>query len=216
MKVSVYCGGPVETNGYLIRQGSTAWLVDAPVGMLDWVNPQCHGAEKAHWAGLLVTHGHWDHIAEAESLQRRLGLPVFIHRDSAILMENPSIQAAYNPFCELVPCHADRVLESEPEAMETGIAIRFLHCPGHCPGSVCYYFPGEKLVFTGDVLFAGGVGRWDLPGGSREELLKAISEQLLHLPDETRVWPGHGPATTIGRERATNPYLTNTREEDRA
>lgn len=216
MKVNAYCGGPVETNGYLIREGSTAWLVDAPAGMADWVNQQCPGAEKLRWGGLLITHGHWDHIAEAESLQKRLGLPVFIHRDSAILMENPSIQAAFNPFGELAPCHADRVLESEKEVTETGVSIRLLRCPGHCPGSICYHFPGAKLVFTGDVLFAGAVGRWDLPGGSREELLKAIAEHLLDLPDETRVLPGHGPATTIGRERATNPYLADPREERRA
>jgi glyoxylase-like metal-dependent hydrolase (beta-lactamase superfamily II) len=216
MNVSVYCGGPVETNGYLVRQGASAWLVDAPEGVADWALEQRADGRPLKWMGLLITHGHWDHITEAARVQKRLGVPVFIHRDSAFLMEKPSIQSAFNPFREIPPCRAERMLDREEGITEDGVRIRFLHCPGHCPGSICYYFPEEKLVFAGDVLFAGGVGRWDLPGGSREVLLKAIADQLLTLPDETRVLPGHGPATTIGHERRMNGYLSPDYLEERA
>ncbi len=206
----------METNGYWIRHGSTAWLVDAPAGMADWVREQSAGQDELKWMGLFVTHGHWDHITEVAALRKHFGLPVYIHRDSACLLEDPFIQTAYNPFCEVAPCRAEHMLENESEMKKAGIRIQFLHCPGHCPGSICYYLPDEKLVFTGDVLFAGGVGRWDLPGGSRDTLLKSIAEKLLCLSDETRVWPGHGPATTIGRERATNGYLSEDYREDTA
>jgi glyoxylase-like metal-dependent hydrolase (beta-lactamase superfamily II) len=88
-----------------------------------------------------------------------------------------------------------------------GIPARLFHIPGHSPGSVAIYFPAWNLVFGGDILFSGGVGRWDLPGGDEKSLINGITQHLLALPDDTRVFPGHGPSTTIGRERRTNIYL---------
>jgi len=204
--VQTYCGGMVETNGYLVMRGKAAFVVDAPEGMADWIEE--HGRNfTGRWTGLFLTHGHWDHIVDAARIQKRFRMPVFIHRDSAPLLEDPSVQAAFNPFCRVDACRPERVLEREIEIAEVDCRVRLFHCPGHCPGSLCFYFPEDGILFGGDVLFAGGVGRWDLPGGSRETLFHGITKNLLTLPDETRIYPGHGPSTTIGQERRTNLYL---------
>ena len=101
----------------------------------------------------------------------------------------------------------DHRLDSEETIQIDGFRFDLLLCPGHCPGSLCFHLAAEKWLFGGDVLFASGVGRWDLPGGSQEELIGAIRGKILKLPDDTKVFPGHGPATTVGRERRANPYL---------
>lgn len=206
MHVETYCGGAAATNGYLLLRDPMALIIDAPDGMANWVASRCQ-KKNSKVAGLLLTHGHWDHIVDARTIQQQFQAPVWIHQDSAFLLENPSIQSAFNPFYELKPCQADRILGSEERAKLSTFEFGLLLCPGHCPGSLCFHFPEEKLLFGGDVLFADGVGRWDLPGGSKETLLKAIQTKILVLPQETRVFPGHGPATTVGKERQTNPYL---------
>lgn len=207
MKVETYCGGPVETNGYLISHEGASLLIDAPEGIMDWLIHLGVG-RTIQLKGLLLTHGHWDHIAEAAKIQESFKTPVLIHRDSAPLLENSSIQAAFNPFFELRACRPDRVLEKEAFLELAYFKFDLILCPGHCPGSLCFYFSEEKKLFGGDVLFAGSVGRWDLPGGSQQQLLSAISEKILTLPDEVQVYPGHGPSTTVGQERQTNPYLS--------
>ena len=174
MKVEIYCGGPVETNGYLISHEGESLLIDAPEGIIDWLIHLGVG-KTIQLKGLLLTHGHWDHIAEAAKIQESFKIPVLIHRDSAPLLEDPSIQAAFNPFFELQACRADRILEKETFLELSHFKFNLLLCPGHCPGSLCFYFPEENKLFGGDVLFAGSVGRWDLPGGSQQQLLSAIS-----------------------------------------
>ena len=206
MQVQTYCGGMVETNGYLVREKDCAFVVDAPEGMASWVEEKC-AHHSIRLVGLFLTHGHWDHIVDAKQIQQKFHVPVFIHRDSAPLLTNPSIQVAFNPFYKIEGCKPDRVIDQENEIAQEGFTIRLFHCPGHCPGSLCYYLDREKLLFGGDVLFAGGVGRWDLPSGSQEILFAGIAQNLLVLADDTQVFPGHGPNTTIGQERRTNPYL---------
>ncbi|MBI4026246.1 MAG: MBL fold metallo-hydrolase [Verrucomicrobia bacterium] len=206
MNVETYCGGMADTNGYWIENDRVALLIDAPAGMGGWAGARCR-ERKARVAGLLLTHGHWDHIADAAAIQQELGVPVWIHRESAPLLEYPEIQAAFNPFQKIDPCKPDRVLEAEVRSRLEMFHFELLLCPGHCPGSLCLHFPDEKKLFAGDVLFAGGVGRWDLPGGSKEELMSSIANKLLVLPDETRIFPGHGPSTTVGEERRMNPFL---------
>ncbi len=206
MNVEIFCGGMAETNGYLLTRRGAAWAVDAPEGMAAWLAERLRQGD-ARLAGLLLTHGHWDHIVDAAAIQSAFHVPVWIHHDCALLLEDPSLQSAYNPFCKIPPCHPDRVLHAEERAELAGLDLELFHCPGHCPGSVCYHLKDSKMLFGGDVLFAGGVGRWDLPGGSRQALSQSIQTKILPLPDETRVFPGHGPSTTVGIERKTNPYL---------
>lgn len=207
MHLETFCGGMVETNGYLVSDDGVAVAVDAPEGMADFV-ASALGKRGAKLAALLLTHGHWDHIVDAAAIQGRFGTPVFIHRDSSPLIERPEIQAAFHPLSAIPPCTPDRRLDAERE-MEIG-PFRFglLFCPGHCPGSLSFHLAAAKWLFGGDVLFARSVGRWDLPGGSREDLLSSIREKMFVLPEETVVYPGHGPATTIGRERCFNPYVS--------
>jgi len=206
MNVEVFCGGAVQTNAYLLSHNGIGLAVDAPEGMADWVKDHCHNG-GIRLAALLLTHGHWDHILDAAKIQQQLKTPVWIHRDSAPLLENPAIQEAFNPSCQMQPCRADRVLDRESRLQLEIFKFELLLCPGHCPGSLCFYFGKEKMLFGGDVLFAGGVGRWDLPGGSETALMNSIQQKILVLPDDTEVFPGHGSSTTIGDERRTNPYL---------
>jgi len=206
MDVDVFCGGMVQTNGYLVTQDGAALVVDAPEGITDWVESRCT-KQRLKPAALLVTHGHWDHTLEAAAIQKRLQVPVLIHRDSQRLLEEPAMQAAYSPFYELEACRADRVLNQETELKLGPFACKLLLCPGHCPGSLCFYFSKEGMLFGGDVLFQGAVGRWDLPGGSEGALMNSIRTRILPLPDETRIFPGHGPTTTVGDERRANPFL---------
>jgi glyoxylase-like metal-dependent hydrolase (beta-lactamase superfamily II) len=100
-----------------------------------------------------------------------------------------------------------RLLAETPACEVAGLHFTVFEVPGHCPGSLCFYFEEEGALFGGDVLFRGGIGRWDLPGGDHELLITGIVRKILPLPDATKVYPGHGPATTVGRERATNPFL---------
>ncbi len=203
----MHCGGAVQTNGYLLKNNSHAIVVDAPEGMADWVVSRCK-RDHFHVSAILLTHGHWDHIVDAAALQKHLQAPVWIHQDSAILLEDPSIQAAYNPFLEIPSCKPDRVLHADTREMFDGFDFQTLLCPGHCPGSLCFYFPKEAILMGGDVLFAGGVGRWDLPGGSQKQLMDSIHGKILTLPGVTKVFPGHGSSTTVEIEKRTNAYLS--------
>jgi hydroxyacylglutathione hydrolase len=206
MDVQVHCGGAVQTNGYFVSNGKEAFAVDAPEGMADWLEEQSK-RKKILLQGLLLTHGHWDHTIEAAEIQKRFKIPVWIHQDSLALLETPEVQSAYNPFYQLQPCKADRVLAKESEAQLGEFKFKLLLCPGHCPGSLCFYFSEEKKLFAGDVVFAGAVGRWDFPGGNQKELFQSIKKNILSLSDDVDVFPGHGPSTTIGEERRSNPFL---------
>ena len=155
---------------------------------------------------LVNTHGHWDHILDNAELVRLTGAKFAIHRDSAPLLTLPQARM-FGLDLDIEPVQPDIFLE-EGRALAVGdLSFEIFHCPGHCPGSVVLYEPREHAAFVGDVLFAGSVGRTDLPGGDTETLLRSISEKLLTLGDDVRVYSGHGPPTTIGAERRHNPFL---------
>lgn len=156
---------------------------------------------------ILVTHAHIDHIAGAKALQRETGAPISYNERDLPLVGMMDVQAGWLglPTPEVAPPDSDIV-----HLAEVGIPplpITALHTPGHTEGSVCLYLPERSLLLAGDTLFAGSVGRTDLPGGNMRALLRSIQDNLLVLPDETRVIPGHGPGTTIGAERESNPFL---------
>ena len=207
MLVEVFESGPAATNGYLVgdQPGGHALVIDAPLGSASDMVDQAR-AWKTPIEVLVNTHGHWDHFLDNAALLRATRARFGIHRDSAPLLELPQTRM-FGLDIEVEPTKPDFFLE-QGQPLEVG-ALRFeiLDCPGHCPGSVVLFEPQERVAFVGDVLFAGSIGRTDLPGGDTETLLQSIREKLFPLGDDVRVLSGHGPATTIGRERRTNPFL---------
>ena len=164
---------------------------------------------------ILITHAHIDHIAGAARLKQLTGAPILYNPRDLPLVKMMDVQAGWlgMPTPEVHP--PDDTLEDGriiaigacPEQGRRGLSGNILHTPGHTQGSVCLYLPTQQLLLAGDTLFAGSVGRTDLPGGDGPMLLRSIRNKLLPLPDETVVFPGHGPKTTIGEERESNPFL---------
>jgi hydroxyacylglutathione hydrolase len=208
VKICSFTGGEVETNAYLVVDEPTreAIIVDAPHGL------GAEMVEKAKELGanvryLVNTHGHWDHIADNAEVLRATGAKLWIHRDDAKLVRNPRLMAAFGLFFEIEPTEPAGFLEEGKELRLGSLRFEIFHCPGHCPGSIVLHQRETKLALVGDVIFAGSVGRTDLPGGSWEQLLESIQTKILTLPDDVKLLPGHGPATTVGQERRTNPFL---------
>jgi glyoxylase-like metal-dependent hydrolase (beta-lactamase superfamily II) len=158
-----------------------------------------------------LTHGHIDHVGGAAELKAKLGVPIEgPHRDDKYLLDNVIESARMFDIAGVANVTPDRWLD-EGEQVEIGeLTFDMRHCPGHSPGSVAFINAAHRLAIVGDVLFAGSVGRTDLPGGDQRQLLQSIRDKLLPLPDEVTVLSGHGPLTTIGRERATNPFIQQT------
>ncbi len=156
---------------------------------------------------IVNTHGHFDHIAGNGCIKKTYNCPIWIHKDDLFLVQNATASAAMFGYQIEAPPHPDRFLSEDDTIELDGSVFRIIFVPGHSPGSICLYSESDKLLICGDVLFNGGIGRTDLFGGSYEMLIKGIREKLLILPRNTVVYPGHGPATTIGQEYDTNPFL---------
>jgi hydroxyacylglutathione hydrolase len=156
---------------------------------------------------ILVTHAHIDHVGAVAALAEEYACPVLMHAEAKPMLEQLPTQAMMMGLrFGKVPA-VDRYIEDEEVLEVGGLKLASLYTPGHAPGHLAFYVEDEELLLSGDALFAGSVGRTDLFGGSMEVLMRSINERLLTLPDETRVYPGHGPQTTIGTERAHNPFL---------
>ena len=176
---------------------------------------------------IVVTHAHIDHIAGAQRLQHLTGAPILYNQLDLPLVRMMDVQAGWIgiatpevPAPDISPADgstvtvgratpADPAETASPLTPPAGLSATVLYTPGHTQGSLCLHLPEHHLLLAGDTLFAGSVGRTDLPGGNSRQLLRSIHDRLLPLPDATRVLPGHGPATTIGQERDTNPFLQN-------
>jgi len=207
MIVETFEAGPVATNGYLVadHRGGRALAIDAPQGAAAAMVEQAR-EWKTPIVYLINTHGHWDHFLDNAELVRRTGAKFGIHRDSAPLLTVPQTEF-FGLDLKVEPVPPDFFLEEGVPFTVGDLEFEILHCPGHCPGSVVLFERKERAAFVGDVLFAGSIGRTDLPGGDHQTLIAAIRDKLLPLGDEVRVFPGHGPTTTIGEERRSNPFL---------
>ena len=198
--MDIYEGGPFETNSYFLPTAEGGILIDAAEGVCDWLL-----SKGARVSTLLITHGHFDHTLDAARVQKQFGCRVVYHPDGKRMLTEPGFFRSFG--IQVEPIMPGLEQDEALSVTFDGVEFQVLHVPGHCPGSLCFYLKEEKKLFTGDVLFAGAIGRWDLPGGNRDQLITGIIEKLLPLGDEVSVYPGHGPATTIGRERTTNPFL---------
>lgn len=156
---------------------------------------------------IIITHAHIDHVGGAMKLKRATGAPILLNQNDYALLQMLDEQAAWVGMAPPGPVTVDASLDDAGTVRAGKLAASVMHTPGHTQGSVCLYFEPEQKLLAGDTLFAGSIGRTDLPGGSYEKILSSLHERVLALPDETLVIPGHGPLTTIGRERATNPFL---------
>ncbi|MBU0509999.1 MBL fold metallo-hydrolase [bacterium] len=154
---------------------------------------------------LVNTHGHMDHIEANGTIKTRLGIPLLIHDADRPMLTDPAKNLSLYIGKPVISPDADGAL-AEGDSLRVGNdSLKILHVPGHSPGSLVFHYEG--FVIAGDTLFAGGIGRTDFPGGSEQVLLQNIRSKILSLPPETVVYPGHGPTTTVGEERRTNPFL---------
>ena len=156
---------------------------------------------------ILVTHAHIDHIGGALRLKQLTGAPILLNEDDLPLLATMTTQAGWLGMAVPETAPPDGNLADGQMVGLEGYPATVLHTPGHSQGSVCLHFAPLKLLVAGDTLFAGSIGRTDLPGGNFGQIIDSIETRLLALPDETKVLPGHGPATTIGAERKSNPFL---------
>lgn len=213
MKIHVLPSGPIQTIGYLLTESKTgeAVLVDAPADVGAKIQPLLE-KEGCTLKELWLTHGHWDHTQDAAKIKRATGAVVRAHQADQHLIETPETMRAYLlPGLELEAVKIDAFVRSGERLAALGREFEVRHVPGHCPGNVLFYQAAAKVALVGDALFNGGVGRWDLPGGSFELLEESIRGQIYTLPDDTTVLPGHGPRTTVGEEKEGNPFVPGAR-----
>ena len=206
MIVETLTVGAVQANCYLIGCEKTgAGIIidpgDEAARILQAV--QSRGLKIGH---ILLTHAHFDHFMAAKAVVEATGAPLALHPDDLPLLQTGGGATAFGLPMPPIPAPEIRLAEGDVIPCGT-LNFRVLHTPGHAPGHVCFFEPEQGAIFVGDVLFAGSIGRTDLPGGSYETLMDSIAHKLMTLPDDTVVYPGHGPRTTIGAERVGNPFL---------
>ena len=201
MKISIYTGGFVQTNGYLIETPDGNLLIDAPNGVSQWL------AQKGvRVDDVLLTHQHYDHVEDAAAL-RANGAKLHAFADYSTDLTLESAARGWGLPISITPYQVDRLFAMNEPLKLAGLEIAMAHVPGHSTDSVTFLLRDHELLFSGDTLFAGSIGRADLPGGNMNQLLDGITKHLMILPAITKVYPGHGPSTTIGEEARNNPYL---------
>ncbi len=198
--------GPVQTNCYFLINDETKEVLiidpaDNAAGIEGWIREE--GLEPRV---ILLTHGHFDHILGVEGLRKAFDIPVYAGKNEADVLKDP--RKNVSPMLgRSVSVSADRLLSDNEIFTLAGIRMQVFFTPGHTEGSVCFYLPDEKKLFSGDTLFEASVGRTDFPTGSSRQLVDAIKTRLFILDDDVMVYPGHGGCTSIGYEKTHNPFV---------
>jgi glyoxylase-like metal-dependent hydrolase (beta-lactamase superfamily II) len=207
VEVRTFTAGGFGENGYLVSVpgGAAAVAIDPGAGV-DGMVRALEGAGR-DLAAVLLTHAHIDHIEGVAELVRRHPAPIYLHPDARGWYDRAGEQAVYFEMDFEAPPPPDHLLVPGSPLELAGVRFEVRHAPGHAPGHVVFYLPETGAAFVGDVDFQGSIGRSDLPGGDFYGLMRSIREEVMTLPDETVLYPGHGPATTVGHERISNPFL---------
>src|SRR5947199_5857422 len=203
----VFPVGPLQCNCSVIGDEQTheAMVID-PGDNIDHIL-EILKQEKLAPKQIVVTHAHIDHVGGAMKLKAATGAPILMNQNDYALLKMLDVQAAWIGMRPPGTVQVDESVVDGSVLQVGGITSNIIHTPGHTEGSICLFFPQEKKLIAGDTLFAGSIGRTDLPGGSFDNIIRSIHTRLMALPDDVEVVPGHGPLTNIGSERETNPFL---------
>ena len=209
MKIDYLILGGYQTNCYVLRKDDSAkdcLIIDPGLEAAELI--EFLDEQKLNPVVVVLTHGHIDHIAGLTVLRNQFPeIKVYIHNLDAEMLTDPNINLSAMSGMTFVTDAEDVSLKNRDIIDLAGMKLRVLHTPGHTPGGISLYSKEAGVVFVGDTLFADSIGRTDFPGGSMSQLLNSIREKLFTLPEETEVYPGHGPATTIATEKAHNPFF---------
>jgi glyoxylase-like metal-dependent hydrolase (beta-lactamase superfamily II) len=199
--------GPLQCNCSVIGDETTheAMVID-PGDNIDQVLALVN-KHNLQVKQIVITHAHIDHVGGAMKLRAATGAPILLNQNDYDLLKILDVQAGWIGVAPPGKVEIDRSVSTGETVTAGSLTAQVLHTPGHTEGSICLYFPAEKKLIAGDTLFAGSIGRTDLPGGSMQKILRSLRDTVMSLPDETVVIPGHGDLTTIGEERESNPFL---------
>jgi hydroxyacylglutathione hydrolase len=206
MILEILAVGALETNCYILGDEKTkqAVVID-PGGDFEIIEEHLKKL-KLKVQYIILTHGHVDHIGALGELKKTTQAKILIHSKDSAMLYDPNQNLSIFSGDKIIPIKADRLLEDGDIIQCGGIKLEVLHTPGHTPGGISLLT--DKMIFTGDSLFCGSIGRTDFPGSSFQNLIQSIKDKLLSRDDDYIIYPGHGPSSTIGEERKNNPFLT--------